>query len=274
MPDRRPQSGRRGAPPRRGARRAGRARRGAPGEAGAARQRGWRTNLVKHAGGGELIVRALPATAPALEILALDKGGGMASVEESFRDGTRPAAAPGRPRRGRGASRPSSTSTRAGRAARRSSSTWRRPRPRRRRPGAGKSARCASPSPGEEVCGDGWAATDTADGYRLMVADGLGHGPGAAEAARAAVRCFERDPTLGPAAQVSRDPPGPARHPRRGGRGRRASTAAPAWSPSPASAISPGRSSRLGGSRQLVSLNGTAGHDRAQDPGVQLSLDR
>ena len=44
------------------------------------------TNLVKHAGGGELLVRALPGR-PALEILALDKGGGMASVEESFRDG-------------------------------------------------------------------------------------------------------------------------------------------------------------------------------------------
>ena len=59
------------------------------------------------------------------------------------------------------------------------------------------------PKSGEEVCGDGWAAADTADGYRLMMADGLGHGLGAAEAARAAVRCFERDPTLGPAAQVS-----------------------------------------------------------------------
>jgi len=216
------------------------------------------TNLVKHAGGGELIVRALPGR-PALEILALDKGGGMASVEESFRDGHSTSGSAGT---GLGAvrrlasfvdvysSRPGGTAIVAhvtapdasGLAARR----WE------------VGAVCVSKS-GEEVCGDGWASADTADGYRLMMADGLGHGLGAAEAARAAVRCFERDPTLGPAAQVS------AIHlALRGTRGaavavvnidRRAGVAIFAGVGNIAGSIIADR-----GSRHLASLNGTAGH--------------
>ena len=160
------------------------------------------TNLVKHAGGGELLVRALPGR-PALEILALDKGGGMASVEECFRDGHSTSGSAGT---GLGAvrrlasfvdvysSRPGGTAIVAHVAAPEGSA----PAARRWEVGAV----CVSKA-GEEVCGDGWATVDTADGYRLMMADGLGHGLGAADAAHAAVRCFERDPTLGPAAQVS-----------------------------------------------------------------------
>ncbi len=44
-----------------------------------------------------------------------------------------------------------------------------------------------APYPGEEVCGDAWAWADCS----LFVADGLGHGFQAAEAAREAVRAFE-----------------------------------------------------------------------------------
>ena len=216
------------------------------------------TNLVKHAGGGELIVRALPGR-PALEILALDKGGGMASVEECFRDGHSTSGSAGT---GLGAvrrlasfvdvysSRPGGTAIVAHVAAPEASS----PAARRWEVGA-----VCVPKSGEEVCGDGWAAADTADGYRLMMADGLGHGLGAAEAARAAVRCFERDPTLGPAAQVS------AIHQAlRGTRGaavavvridRRAGVAIFAGVGNIAGSIIADR-----GSRQLVSLNGTAGH--------------
>lgn len=216
------------------------------------------TNLVKHAGGGELIVRALPGR-PAVEVLALDKGGGMASVEECFRDGHSTSGSAGT---GLGAvrrlasfvdvysSRPGGTAIVAHVAA----------------PEAGISAAphwdvgaVCVPMSGEEVCGDGWVMADTTDGYRLMMADGLGHGLGAADAARAAVRCFERDPTLGPAAQVS------AIHQAlRGTRGaavavvsidRRARVAIFAGVGNIAGSIIAAR-----GSRQLVSLNGTAGH--------------
>lgn len=45
---------------------------------------------------------------------------------------------------------------------------------------------------GEEVCGDGWSVSQTTAGLTLMVVDGLGHGPEAAEAASEAVRLFHR----------------------------------------------------------------------------------
>ncbi len=48
------------------------------------------------------------------------------------------------------------------------------------------------PKPGEEVCGDSWAASAGSDETTLMVADGLGHGPDAAEASVEAVRLFHR----------------------------------------------------------------------------------
>jgi anti-sigma regulatory factor (Ser/Thr protein kinase) len=44
------------------------------------------TNLIKHGGGGQMIARA-PEGPPAVELLALDRGDGMASVAEAFRDG-------------------------------------------------------------------------------------------------------------------------------------------------------------------------------------------
>jgi anti-sigma regulatory factor (Ser/Thr protein kinase) len=216
------------------------------------------TNLVKHAGGGELLVRALPGR-PAVEVLALDKGGGMASVEESFRDGHSTSGSAGT---GLGAvrrlasfvdvysSRPGGTAIVAhvtapdasGLAARR----WE------------VGAVCV-PKPGEEVCGDDWAAVETAQGYHLMMADGLGHGLGAAEAVRAAVQCFDRDPTLGPSAQVA------AIHQAlRGTRG--AAVAVVGIDRRTGVAIFAGVGNIAGsiiadhGSRHLASLNGTAGH--------------
>ncbi len=46
------------------------------------------TNLVVHAGGGELLLRPLGADgAIGLEVLALDRGPGMARIDECLRDG-------------------------------------------------------------------------------------------------------------------------------------------------------------------------------------------
>ena len=49
-----------------------------------------------------------------------------------------------------------------------------------------------APYPGEQVCGDNWAFSDTAQGRTLLVADGAGHGVEAARAADLAVRTFLR----------------------------------------------------------------------------------
>ena len=46
--------------------------------------------------------------------------------------------------------------------------------------------------PGELECGDAWATAPHASGARIVVADGLGHGAEAAEAAREAVGVFHK----------------------------------------------------------------------------------
>jgi serine phosphatase RsbU (regulator of sigma subunit) len=55
------------------------------------------------------------------------------------------------------------------------------------------------PLPTEAVSGDAWSMIADADRARLLVADGLGHGPDAARAARAAIGVLETSPRLRPA---------------------------------------------------------------------------
>ena len=51
---------------------------------------------------------------------------------------------------------------------------------------------------GETQCGDAWSVHFTPDRSIYIVADGLGHGPYAAEAAREAIRVFQEAPHLSP----------------------------------------------------------------------------
>jgi len=44
-------------------------------------------NLLKHAGGGQIILRSLECGAAGIEVLALDKGPGIADPGRCFRDG-------------------------------------------------------------------------------------------------------------------------------------------------------------------------------------------
>src|SRR5262249_47611672 len=54
------------------------------------------TNIVKHAGRGEVLLRALGYDGAAgIELIALDRGPGMANVAESLRDGHSTAGSPG-----------------------------------------------------------------------------------------------------------------------------------------------------------------------------------
>jgi hypothetical protein len=62
---------------------------------------------------------------------------------------------------------------------------------------------CA-PAPGEERSGDGWAVARHAGRTRLLVVDGLGHGPLAAEAANEAVRIFRAYPEPAPGEMLER----------------------------------------------------------------------
>lgn len=158
------------------------------------------TNLVKHAAGGELVLRAMHiGDVPAVELLALDKGPGLHDVGAVLRDGFSTAGSPGS---GLGAIRRLSTVfdlyTEPDRGtallARVASGPVRRP-PSGRTLAVG--AVCL-PAPREQACGDAWLALSGRDAMRILVVDGLGHGPTAAAAAQEAVRVYRDRATLGP----------------------------------------------------------------------------
>jgi hypothetical protein len=54
------------------------------------------------------------------------------------------------------------------------------------------------PAPGESVCGDAWSIAVDGDSATVLVADGLGHGPAAAEASAAACRAFAANRAAAP----------------------------------------------------------------------------
>jgi len=89
------------------------------------------------------------------------------------------------------------------------------------RSGAGRRPRLGAatrPYPGETANGDGWAASWDGDACRLTVVDGLGHGPMAAAATRAALDALAARPTYAGVGNVEArlwpaGPAGPATRP-------------------------------------------------------------
>jgi anti-sigma regulatory factor (Ser/Thr protein kinase) len=154
------------------------------------------TNLLKHAGGGEILGRAVvKGTRSSLEILALDRGPGIGSVDAALRDGYSSAGSAGT---GLGAIRRASSefdiySTRTGGTA---ILAVLQARPNRDSAGASalRVAGLSVPKPGEDMCGDTWTCRLTREGTAILVVDGLGHGPWAAEAALEARRLFQEGP--------------------------------------------------------------------------------
>ncbi len=151
------------------------------------------TNLARHAKGGRLLLGASPDGA--LNVLSLDDGPGMADLDTCMRDGYSTAGTPGT---GLGAARRMASVFSAFSVAGRGSVIYASIAG-----GAGVDEAEAPREPpafvhagvnlaihGEQVSGDGWQIL--IDGHRaaLMVADGLGHGPVAAEASDAALRSF------------------------------------------------------------------------------------
>jgi anti-sigma regulatory factor (Ser/Thr protein kinase) len=150
------------------------------------------TNLIKHGGGGELLIsRFDDRTGTGIECMALDSGPGMVNVDASLRDGHSTAGTTGT---GLGAvvrgshlvdiySRPGGgTIVLARRYAGRADSNARLP--------TALSGVVCIPKRGEEVCGDDWCLRPRVGGVSFVVADGLGHGPDAAQASNAAVATF------------------------------------------------------------------------------------
>ncbi len=159
------------------------------------------SNLVKHTGGagGEILFRALgDGTNAGLELLALDRGPGIYSIAEALEDGRSTTGTAGT---GLGAVRRTSSEfdiyAAPGLGTAVLSRIWQRP------PAAGVLdagvGAVSIPVAGEEVCGDAWTALVTPGRVRVLVADGLGHGPDASVAAERAVAAFREHPALSPA---------------------------------------------------------------------------
>jgi anti-sigma regulatory factor (Ser/Thr protein kinase) len=158
------------------------------------------TNLVKHGTQGELHLRPLERDGVGgLEVLALDRGPGMADLGRCLRDGFSTAGTSGT---GLGAIARLSdffdihTAPQVGTAL--LARLWAWPVP----GGEPEVGAAHVAKPGEPVCGDGWAVEHLPGRVGVLVADGLGHGPIAADAAAQAVRVFRASFTLGPAAAL------------------------------------------------------------------------
>ena len=157
------------------------------------------TNLYKHARGGELVLRALEeGESVGLEILAVDRGPGMADVGRCMTDGFSTAGSPGN---GLGAMKRLSSSfdlyssTETGTAA--LARLWQGADAEGH--GGGMEVGVVNlPLAGEEVCGDAWAVDEQPGRTLVLVVDGLGHGLLAADAAREAVESFRRHASQSP----------------------------------------------------------------------------
>jgi len=150
------------------------------------------TNIFKHAREGSIVARILQrGSAYGVEVLAIDKGPGIANIAASMRDGHSTTGTPGA---GLGALQRMTSDLQV----------W-------SRPGAGTIVRfevwpkSAAPAgaglmkgvisqemAGEPICGDAWSVSQGPGRVVVFVVDGLGHGPDAAAASRAALEAVQR----------------------------------------------------------------------------------
>ncbi len=149
------------------------------------------TNLLKHGGGGELLVGSFDdGDGAGVELVALDHGPGIPDLKAAMRDGHSTAGSPGT---GLGAvSRLSSemdvyAKTGSGAAVLARVTEGRKAKSLSRALSAGA---VRLPMAGEEACGDAWCVRREPGALTAMVIDGLGHGPMAAVAAHAGVSAF------------------------------------------------------------------------------------
>lgn len=157
------------------------------------------TNLVKHATAGEILVRAAADVPDAMDLIAIDRGPGMADVSRSLVDGYSTAGSPGT---GLGAIRRLADDFDIYTQPHRGTVVYARivrDRTAPTRTDAFQVGGVSVAKTGEPVCGDAWHAHHRSDAVVVMLADGLGHGLPAAEAATAAVHAFDRRPHTGSA---------------------------------------------------------------------------
>jgi anti-sigma regulatory factor (Ser/Thr protein kinase) len=147
------------------------------------------TNLLKHAGEGLVAINEFAdAYGSGVELLALDKGPGMADVARCLVDGFSTAGSPGT---GLGAvTRVSDSFAIYSRPGVGTVVMARFLAPNADPPGALEIGVVIDAYPGESVCGDGWVTMNSRGGDTLLLVDGSGHGPHAAYAAETAAQAF------------------------------------------------------------------------------------
>lgn len=149
------------------------------------------SNLVKHGKKGLLVAQSLHyrSSEVAIEIIAIDKGPGMSDPKRCMEDGYSTVGTLGT---GLGAVRRLSNQFDLLSEHDHGTTVWCRCGDTRRDLLIAPYFDCLCiPMEGENVCGDGWSMKKLGASTRFMVADGLGHGPEAAEAARAAAAIFD-----------------------------------------------------------------------------------
>jgi anti-sigma regulatory factor (Ser/Thr protein kinase) len=228
------------------------------------------TNLLKHAGGGQILLQTSAeelSGIPILELLAVDQGPGMANLAACLRDGYSSGSSPGE---GLGAIQRMSSQSDfyplPGRGTAVLARWWSRPNGSKAASSIHLGAVNVS-KPGEEVCGDSWGAAWNDQELAILVADGLGHGLEAHLASLEAVRQLHANPDLPPKPLLQR-----VHQALRSGRGAavaiaRIDTARGKLTFAGVGNISGRIYTGSEGRHNLVSLNGTAGHqcDRIQE---------
>ncbi len=156
-------------------------------------------NVLLHGAGGEVVLIGITDEAgPLARILAMDRGGGIANIADAMSDGYSTSGTMGG---GLGAIKRIATKLEifTGRGGTIVLIELGEASPKAMVQIAG----IAIPYPGERVCGDGWCSHHTPERTLVLVADGLGHGFGAAEAAEEAVATFRQRAELAPAEILS-----------------------------------------------------------------------
>ncbi len=156
------------------------------------------TNLVAHAGGGEVLLQLFEhAGRIEFEVLAIDRGPGM-QLQQCMVDGHSTRGTPGC---GLGAiQRQSDTFDAWSKQGAGTVVFSRIAKTGAPRASAYDFGALAQPYPGEIVCGDGWKLRETESSLLVQLVDGLGHGQPAADAAHAAAIAFDSAPRTQPAA--------------------------------------------------------------------------
>lgn len=157
------------------------------------------TNIIKHAGDGEILLRSLySGSAVGVEVIAIDKGPGIDDLSLQMLDGNSTTGTYGI---GLGAMARMSHEFDIHTQAEEGTVLWMRlwSDPKATDQQNWEVGAVCLPMPGEDVCGDAWTVNIAGPGLTLVVADGLGHGPDAANASRKATEVANRSVRQPPA---------------------------------------------------------------------------